>query len=743
MHRLVKHFFAIPNEEIYIRKQASNEGFDRIDDFPTTAYDEFFPMVVEKSRVYVELKLSANHSLAALKQNQIFYDYLKAQRIYLFVHQFASLKLSAIGFLLGKNPDMTLRSQAEHRIKTHILLSGDVTCAQDIPPFEIYRDQVFYYHSPTKTPYKTDALVIKCETKDANQLRSILMSTLMDRHVTGQFVPYRLQGPNSKDIYMAQIVEQNIFIDNCAKVTMHGIHRTILKGDAPAEFPDEASLQDLIMSAKSATITDEDGKPRPLFYSIEETLRTEDWGKYFFVCREELRDEAIEYLDDQFQTLYATCPKIFPTPTPFADYPAPQRSQQQPQPSHFLQFLADSSKAMQSSSAAAAAGQQHHPTKRTRCEQVQVDMSLFDPSLEGDFPTLPAVPRSQPGPPNAWSSRNEYTKPSAKRTSSTTTDMDTLASCESTTDITSATRLDQDKMYAEMLSKIATTDALIQQNRTLADAFAADINERFTRQATISASHSNQLNSIVEGQGKLEGTVASSIGSMSARLDAMVEYNNTMQNQLLAANQAMQKKLDQITSWTNVKTPPRQNRYRQQHDVTADMDLRQDTRDSNKRRFGSPAIRHSIKRPAQKTPSPQRNNNRTNETTSPNHNHFSPLAEDNDKGETMLLGNDTGDDIVEYDDESEHEQVSDVVMAMSELQQNTATADDDTQYDSTPLDHDSPADTSDDEQTPSTGRGRDLFGEGRTTPPTHPLRGTSQAELANEVQQQGRPSRNQ
>eukprot|EP00733_Pompholyxophrys_punicea_P000151 Pompholyxophrys_punicea_v1_NODE_25_length_5265_cov_107.938388.p1 type:complete len:609 gc:universal NODE_25_length_5265_cov_107.938388:3171-4997(+) len=300
-------------EETSYGRRDTNKEFVSMDEFPNNEnrFSLFFPTKFPLSRnqnkkIIVGLRFLSEVNLNTFRQSQRFRNTLQEQNAFFYEHKFSGLLLSRVGFMIGKAPSLvwrqtyeqTLRQRLQEQLRTSDQYDDDDLTQHNgkVPSFCLFGRNII--HRTEDEKYSTYAFEIQCETEHYKLLLNLFSDTPLDTRLHGMFVPFTFAGIN-QTIYVKQIIAQNHFLNEVTKIPVVGIHCNAMTGPITCDSTVH-SMHDFYMKASHET---KEGT-QSIFLSIEETNRTDDIGKWFFVVLEQDHHAARQYLDQHLHNIY-------------------------------------------------------------------------------------------------------------------------------------------------------------------------------------------------------------------------------------------------------------------------------------------------------------------------------------------------------------------------------------------------------------------------------------------------------
>ncbi len=413
MKRLSNEFFQTKSS-VRFRKINNNEGFQNIEAFPndTETFNQFFPHTEVGSKnsnksqftkVHVMIKLTSLKSFQELKADKVFYSYLVENRIYLIAPNLTDLDIVSVRFLTGQSPQLVWREDLEKKLQGKIVEealaihkgiydSDEMVDINDVyvPQIEVSNRKITHVDKDTKMKFITVAMDIKCNKKDATQVKEFLMMANLED--IGTFVPYGIQGGYNR-VYTQQIQFQNQFLHSIRMIPMFGIPREVMEAEVP-QYKDFKNFKDFLENITNKLTGER------ILHSIEATQRTDDLGKWLFTFHSENMNEVHEFLDGAFQEYFADV-KDNGGFSMLPDFPLPRKAGAElrsKMADYALQLDALSDASTYSLSANSSITTQRPPAARNR----PVNIS-YRGLNHGDFP--PLIRTKQKKAPNPWRDR--------------------------------------------------------------------------------------------------------------------------------------------------------------------------------------------------------------------------------------------------------------------------------------------------------------------------------------------------
>ena len=233
------------------------------------------------AKIVVGMRFKSTYTVALFKRSHNFLRYLSDNHAYLYTHKFKTLRLSKLGFIVGKSPILTWRPAYEIKLRTVIanqlqLIDNDEVSEDDIPIFET-TTRTLHHTDPEKgSKWSTYAIEIVCEASNVRRLLEILHATRLNARSQGTFVPHHL-ARTDPTLYRQQLVNQNKYLNQLRMIPVFGLHPDTLAANISQDDDDTTLFQYL----KTTVIKQDDHEPF-LFQAIEMTNRSFDKGKWFF-----------------------------------------------------------------------------------------------------------------------------------------------------------------------------------------------------------------------------------------------------------------------------------------------------------------------------------------------------------------------------------------------------------------------------------------------------------------------------
>jgi len=274
--------------------------------FPTDEeYKTLFPeqrLCKITKRMYISFTLESELTLSQLKHGSK-YNYttgiietLRENHAFIKMEKYNSQKEASIGFFLGINPKLTLRTVLKHRIDEICLwldlddedtkklikeTTSDNKTTQElvIPAFDIHNKE--FGSGTGKDRLTSNVYELRTSPDSAAILKNILCkASHPDNNPTIQFIPYGIQGITNKDIYKTLIKKQNAFISESSIIPIYDV-----------EERDVNKFRILIK--KTMYIQD-----------IEETHESKTKGKYFLITTKVDYRKALTEANDMIKYIY-------------------------------------------------------------------------------------------------------------------------------------------------------------------------------------------------------------------------------------------------------------------------------------------------------------------------------------------------------------------------------------------------------------------------------------------------------
>ncbi|WP_317201736.1 hypothetical protein [Janthinobacterium sp.] len=316
--QLFIHFVRIDPDIVFKSKDDTSITLSKKDVFPAgeNRFKALFQVTPHSTRndgggkVNVNFLIDTKNSLASFKGDTTFMNYLRDEKIWLTEHKYETNELTAIGYIVNKSPVLTYRPQLENDIRSALSdYLEDVIDDEEkfIPDMEISTRKIVHVlrdsENKRKGAMETQALEIKCESAHAGRLKTLLCKARLPEHRFGKFIPHAM-AKNDPSIVKALIAEHNKFLTEIVAIPIFGLHEnalfSLVSGSGEKGDEDDEPLITKMLKAEIAKQT-ADGRKflEPIVLSIEQTLLSDERGKWFVIAKKK-NAETVNRLIDEF-----------------------------------------------------------------------------------------------------------------------------------------------------------------------------------------------------------------------------------------------------------------------------------------------------------------------------------------------------------------------------------------------------------------------------------------------------------
>ena len=314
----------------YLCDKEGNNEVKVLEEFPKD--DESFKKLFDVKRskrsnsVFVYCYIKSPTYLTTIKNDPDVWKYISDNGIY--INNAGSVKIDeqeVIGFINFKHPKLTNFSefsvQLQNEIQNMINIHGPTTfdkvekCelnpirTDGIPPIETFTHFIKHEVMKDKDDKSSVAAIESCviqvitKLEDAEWMRTALLC--LSEHTTntyqiGRFIPYQWRRQQPVTFYKI-IASQNAWLNKVESLAICGLPKEVL--DAPRK--QAVDDKDKFMTVRE-TLMEKEGEVQgmpdiPMIFGIENTMATDDIGKYFITYHQENREKVYEWIDTQLE----------------------------------------------------------------------------------------------------------------------------------------------------------------------------------------------------------------------------------------------------------------------------------------------------------------------------------------------------------------------------------------------------------------------------------------------------------
>jgi hypothetical protein len=230
-------------------------------------------------------------------QHHTIQQFTATHNTYLEPYNFDSFETGLVGLFFDKVPEYVNREEFADKIHLSIQINtrqikrGPINTGNDIPFFEIVPKYEETIDGRTGLKVSTNALAVRCSTRDIEQLETLILVTTDRDFSLGTFLPYSLTATH-EDLLCDMMSENNKYAVNKSIVKITGVPRelmhTPLQGSVPAST---------ILRGYQTALTEQqdiDSYQHALIELVEETKETESAGSWFIVVNRNHMAKAVE-----------------------------------------------------------------------------------------------------------------------------------------------------------------------------------------------------------------------------------------------------------------------------------------------------------------------------------------------------------------------------------------------------------------------------------------------------------------
>jgi hypothetical protein len=327
---------AIKSSQIPLTNMTSVSDFPKDD----TQVKEFFH-IDSKPRpdgghtffVYFSIESAVTEGIDNITDTNPIAQFLKENMVYIQPHDFNTFSTIILGSLFKKSHYHADSGITQVNLTTALYNAlsqqmGDMDDQENptdpnaeehdqlVPYFSIItrtiRHTTYTQPNDNRVLLDTKALMIRCSTKDAEELSQLILIADLKETEFGIFVPTKWA--NTMGVkYGEYIMAHNEYLDTITKITVTGLHRDLF--DTRLQYPEGSSkwctIYDILLFEHFQPFAQSVTAPTTktnLISAIEETQYSDSDGTWYFITKKELRFETIEFLSMIFHERCASEP---------------------------------------------------------------------------------------------------------------------------------------------------------------------------------------------------------------------------------------------------------------------------------------------------------------------------------------------------------------------------------------------------------------------------------------------------
>ena len=312
--QLCGHLLRIDPKISFKNENDTSLSFNKMANFPAgNKFKEFFATTTYtrndgSGKVHLNFIIESEMSIAAFKGDMTFMKFIRERKIWITEHKYETNELQAIGYIVNKSPVLTHRPQLEQDIASAFTEYIERACDEDkdykyIPDMEIGTKKIVHVlrEGNKKTGVmETQALEVRCEKAHARRLKHLFFNADLSENHYGKFVPYEII-KSEQSVVKSLINEHNKFLSEIAVLPIFGIHEDVLTSivDGLKEHDKKGQLFQKIQEIELTKEDEDTGKvtKENAILSIEQTLRTDDLGKWFLIFKKENAEHVNNLID--------------------------------------------------------------------------------------------------------------------------------------------------------------------------------------------------------------------------------------------------------------------------------------------------------------------------------------------------------------------------------------------------------------------------------------------------------------
>jgi hypothetical protein len=272
--------------------------------------------------VYFSIECATTEGISNITDDHSIAHFLKENHVYFQPHDFNTFQTIILGSLFKKSHFHADRDITQVNLTTALYTAlsqqmGDCDDKENpdaiitddphdkLVPYFIVIERTIHHTTHTqpndvRVRLDTKALMIRCSTKDADELSNLIIAADLPETEFGIFIPTKWANTmNTK--YGAYIMAHNEYLDTLAKITVTGLHKDLF--NVRLQYPDATSewrtIHEILLFEHFNPFTQTASNPTVttnLISAIEETPYSESDGTWYIITTKEMRFETEEFL---------------------------------------------------------------------------------------------------------------------------------------------------------------------------------------------------------------------------------------------------------------------------------------------------------------------------------------------------------------------------------------------------------------------------------------------------------------